>query len=232
MADYFDIFGTPIKFSEIKDFRIVQKEYIYRPIYREAEKSFANALLRKKYEFGGMQPYAAIFDESSHKSAIASYKAKNFKESIGKDLAEGALTTIGDKLNIKALRAKKYKCVNQAGRIFTTYMEDIPALLVRMDGKASDVQKNDELYTLLGEPIAPAINIVHALVIHADEEYIFYGNGIQIEDIGAEYERLKYEMNVYNESKIKEKTGSKFALPKIPKIALSLNKNNKENLEE
>lgn len=80
-------------------------------------------------------------------------------------------------------RSKKYWCQNQTGRIFQTYIEDIPALLVRNDGKFSDVHKNDELYPQLGEPIAPAINTMHALVIKADEDYIFYGNGIQVDNI-------------------------------------------------
>ena len=35
MMEYFDIFGTPIPLGEIKDFRIVQREYIYRPVYEE-----------------------------------------------------------------------------------------------------------------------------------------------------------------------------------------------------
>ena len=46
------------------------------------------------------------------------------------------------------LTSRKYVCVNQAGRKFTTYLEDIPALLMRQDGKASDIHKNDELYPL------------------------------------------------------------------------------------
>ena len=198
MNEYFEIYGTPIKLSSIKDFRIVQKEYIYRPAYTAAEKNFLNTLSGKKYVFWGMQPYAAIIDEKGYKSSVAEYKAKDFKESVGKDLVEGAVTVVADKFNIKALKYKKYVCVNQAGRTFTTYLEDVPALIMSSEGKASDVYKNDELYPLLGEPIAPAINIIHALLINTKEtSYIFYGNGIQVEDIGAEYERLKNTMVEY-----------------------------------
>ena len=176
MTDYFDICGTPIKYSEIKSFRLVQREYIYRPTYMETEKQ--SFLRNKKYNFFGMQPYAAIYDENEKHSALKEYKAKDFKESVGKDLIEGVITTIGDKWHIKAITSRKYICVNQAGRKFTTYLEDIPALLMRQDGKASDIHKNDELYTLLGEPIAPAINIVYALQITAKETYVFFGNDI------------------------------------------------------
>ena len=78
METFFEIYGTPIPVSTIKDFRIIQREFIYRPVYTEAEKSIINALTRKKYVFSKMQPYAAIIDEKGHKSSMSEYKAKNF----------------------------------------------------------------------------------------------------------------------------------------------------------
>jgi len=82
-----------------------------------------------------MQPYAAIIDEKGRKTSLSSYKATDFKESLGKDIIEDVRISIGDKFNVKAIRSKKYTCINQTGRIFTTYLEDIPALLGRKDGK-------------------------------------------------------------------------------------------------
>lgn len=220
MSDYFDIFGTLIKFEDIKKFRIVQREYIYRPAYAESEKSILNTLSGRKFVFCGMQPYAAIIDEKGNKSSLSSYKAKDFKESVGKDVFEDVRSAIGDKFNVKSIKSKKYTCVNQTGRIFTTYLEDIPAQLGRRDGKFSDVRKNDELYPLLGEPIAPAINIVPALTIIADEDYTFYGNGIQLQDVSQEYERLKYEYGAYLEARKDSKSqlslSDKFAKIKLP----------------
>lgn len=113
-------------------------------------------------------------------------------------MIEGVVTTIGDKFHIKAINSKKYVCINQAGRKFTTYLEDVPALIMRQDGKASDVYKNDELFPLLGEPIAPAINIILALQIIAKEKYVFFGNDIQLHDVESEYQRLKNEIDEYN----------------------------------
>ncbi len=224
MEGFFEIYGTPIKLSSIKDFRIIQQEYIYRPAYSAAERKLLNVISGKKYAFCGMQPYAAIVDEKGHKSSIAEYDAKNFKESVGKDLMEGAVSAIADKLNIKALKYKKYTCVNQAGRRFTTYLEDVPAVVMNSDGKISDVYKNDELYSILGEPIAPAINIVHALLINTKEsQYIFYGNGIQLDNVGLEYERLKNAMNELHENSLKNKpqkmlnTLGQLSLPKFKK---------------
>ena len=217
MERFFEIYGTPIPVSSIKDFRIVQKEYIYRPVYTAAEKNIMNALTGKKYVFFKMQPYAAIVDEKGHKSSVSEYEAKNFKESVGKDLIEGAVSAVADKFNIKTLKYKKYVCVNQARRTFTTYLEDIPALIMTAEGKFSDVHKNDELYPLLGEPIAPAINIVHALLINTKENnYIFYGNGIQLDDIGIEYERLKLTISEYQAQEKSEKGNKRIGtLPRI-----------------
>ena len=167
-----------------------------------------------------MQPYAAILDERGHSSALSEYKAKDFKESVGKDLLEGAASALGDRLNIKALKYKKYVCVNATGRVFSTYLEDIPAQVMNVDGKISDVYKNDEQYRALGEPIAPAVNIVPALSINTKEEkYIFYGNGIQVQDIQFEYERLKASINDYQTRSVLGKS-KKIELPHIslPKI--------------
>ncbi len=214
MEQYFEIYGTPIKMSSIKDFRIVQREYIYRPTYKSADKTILNTLAGKKYSFWGMQPYAAILDEKGYKSSLSEYKAKDFKESVGKDLVESAVAGIADKFNIKTLKYKKYVCVNQAGRTFTTYLDDVPALVMSADGKASDVHKDDAMYPLLGEPIAPAINIIHALLINTKEgTHIFYGNGVQLEDVGQEYERLKFALNEYRSS-------NKMGLPKKSIVAL------------
>lgn len=237
MNDCFEISGNHIKYADIKDFKIVQREYIYRPFYKETEGFSLKRTFGKKYEFAGMQPYAAICGESAYTSAVQTYEAKGLKDSIGKDVFEGVVTTIGDKFNIKALRAKKYNCINQAGRKFAIYLEDIPAVLVRRDGKVSDVQKNDELYHLLGEPIAPTINMIEALLIKAKEDYLFYGAGIHVDDAMAVYQRLGYEMSIYEESK---KGSRKIELPKFTMPMLKeknplmqiLNLNKKESAAE
>lgn len=225
MGETFEIFGTLIRYDAIKDFRIIQKEYIYRPTYRECPKSILGALGIKKFEFAGMQPYAAIIDEKNKKSGLSSFNAKTMKESLGKELFDDVRTTIGDKFNIKAIRAKKYTCVNQTGRIFSTYLDDIPALVGRLDGKFSDVMKNDDLYPLLGEPIAPAINIVPVLVIKANEEFVFYGNGIQLDNIEEQFQRLKYEMELYKEE-LKNSCIQKKIFSKMPSLNLPGKKQN------
>lgn len=203
MTEYFEIAGTRIRFAEIRDFRLVKREYIYRPMYRETDKFSLQNMTGKRYVFAGMQPYAAIYGENGRTSAVSEYHAKDFAESVGKDLFEGVLTTIGDAFNLKAFRAKKYACINQAGRRFTTYLDDIPTVVARRDGKISDVQKNDELYPLLGEPIAPTIQLVEALQIKAKEPFLFFGSGIDVENTGEEFQRLSRELDAYREAEKK-----------------------------
>lgn len=226
MAEYYEICGNRIPYSMIDSFHVEQKEYIYRPTYREKENSILKAFSKSKYEFFQMQPYAAILGEDEYKSALKEHKTRTFKQAIGKDLIEGTITTIGDKFNIKAFRSKKYKCCTQTGRVLNTYLEDIPAQIIRNDGRLIDVRKNDEFYSLLGESIMPSINIVHALVINADKEYTFYGSGIHIDNLEYEYERLKagydayqlLKLEIHDTSLIEEK--SKLSLPKIPRMGL------------
>lgn len=195
----FEIFGTLIPFSTIKKYRIIQREYIYRPVYREVQQKGFLFSKTTTYEFSEMVPYAAILSDEEYTLATKKASARTVKDSIVKDIAVGVISTVANKLNIKELKYKKYRCINVAGRIFECFMEEIPATIVRGDGKISEVNKNDELYHLLSESIAPAIYIVPALQITADEEYVFYGNGIQLPDVVAEYERLKQEIACYQD---------------------------------
>ena len=106
--EYFDIFGTPIPVGEIKDFRIVQREYIYRPVYEEytmVEKSFMKQKTVKKYRYVCMAPYASIVDESDRRW-LFSGKGDTLKENIGAEILNDIRETIGDKLKIKAIKGK------------------------------------------------------------------------------------------------------------------------------
>ena len=72
----------------------------------------------------------------------------------------------------------------------------------------------------------PVIQFVEVLLIVADRPYAFWGNGIQINDIHAEYDRLKREMeeykNRYNDRDQKQnQKASMIPEIKIPKIQMS-----------
>lgn len=199
---YFEIYGTQIPLSSIKNFRLVQKEYIYRPSYREVTQTFLGFATKSKYEFAEMIPYAAILDDDEYTLATKKARAITVKDSVIKDVAVGLISQAATRFNIKELKYKKYKCVNIAGRVFECFLEEVPAVIVRGDGKISEVHKHDELYSLLGESIAPAIYFVPAIQISADEDYTFYGNNIQFQDVVPEYNRLKIEMEQYRNSEL------------------------------
>ncbi len=222
MAEYFDICGTHIPMDSIKDFRTIEVEFIFRPVYHEAQKSIMSAFSGKKFEFVSMQPYAAIIGQQGHKSALGEYKAKDFKEALGKDLSGAVIYTIADKLKLKAFKHQKYQCLNLAGRAFTTYLDDVPTMLTWNDGRIAEVYKEDPLYASLGQSTTPGIQYVSALLIKANENYCFYGNGIQIADATYEYERLKQTIDEYHNQKSRKRIGGKdkLALPQLPKFHL------------
>ena len=222
MAEYFDICGTHIPIDSIKDFRIIEVEFIFRPTYHEVRKSMLSAFSGKKFEFESMQPFAAIIGQQGQKSALGEYKAKDFKEALGKDLSGAVIYTIADKLKLKAFKHQKYQCLNPAGRAFTTYLDDVPVKLTWNDGRSAEVYKEDPLYTSLGESTTPDVRSIPALLIKANENYCFYGGGVQIADAIYEYERLKLTMDEYKSRKIRKRVGGKekLALPQIPKFHL------------
>ena len=81
MTEYFDICGTRIAISAIKDFRTIKVEFIFRPVFRESKKLLMSAIAGKKYEFAYMEPYAAIIGQQGHKSELGEYKAKTDRKS-------------------------------------------------------------------------------------------------------------------------------------------------------
>lgn len=215
MTEYFDICGTRIAISAIKDFRTIQVEFIFRPVFRESKKLLMSAISGKKYEFAYMEPYAAIIGQQGHKSELGEYKAKIFKEALGKDISGAVIYTIADKLKLKAFKRQKYQCVNLAGRAFTAYLDDIPAKMLWADGRTAEVYKEDKLYAELNEITTPGVEYITALVIKTNDAFCFYGNGIQVADATYEFERLRREQEAFLDGKKQKKIGSseKKALP-------------------
>lgn len=222
MAEYFDICGTRIPISAIKDFRIIQVEFIFRPVFRESRKLLVSAFSGKKYDFSYMEPYAAIIGQQGHKSELGEYKVKTFKEALGKDISGAVIYTIADKLKLKAFKRSKYQCVNLAGRAFTAYLEDIPAKLLWDDGRTAEVYKEDELYAELNEITTPGIEYITALAIKANDTFCFYGNGIQLDDATYEFERLRLEQESFSKDRTQKKLASpdKPTLPRFPSLHL------------
>lgn len=223
MTEIFDICGTPIPISAIKDFRTIKVEFIFRPVFRESRKTMMSALSGKKYEFSHMEPFAAIIGEQGQKSELGEYKAKDFKEALGKDISGAVIYSIADALKLKAFKRQKYHCINLAGRAFSLYLEDVPAKMMWADGREAEVYKEDKLYTILNEITTPAVKYITALIVKANEVFCFYGDGVQITDARHEYERLKQEQTFYLNEKSQKRFGGKgkISLPPIPRFHLS-----------
>lgn len=211
MSEHFEICGTHIDISKIRDYHTTKVEFIFRPVFRESKNLLKLAVSGKKYEFDHMEPYAAIIGQQGHKSELGEYKAKTFQEALGKDITGAAIYTIADKLRLKAFKHQKYQCVNLAGRAFTAYLDDIPAKMLWDDGRIAEVCKEDKLYRVLNEITTPGIEYVETLIIKANDVFCFYGNGVQIADAAYEYERLRLEQNAFLSSK---KESKRIGLPR------------------
>ena len=90
------------------------------------------------------------------------------------------------------------------------------------DGRIAEVYKEDKLYTVLNEITTPGVEYISALIIKANEVFSFYGDGVQITDANAEFERLKQEQLEYTLEKGRKKLSvkEKITIPSIPKLHL------------
>ena len=208
MQTEFEICGNHIPYEKITDYNIVQREYIYRPSFKECAAGFRKK--STKYEFFCMLPYAMILekDDLNFKEATKNVGASTLGLSIAKDVAVGVLSIAGSKIN-----RKRFRCENIAGRCFTTFLGDIPAVLYTIDGRTIDVYRRDEMYAQLGQNIAPTIQFIPALrIVTKDSERFFFGNNIQLFDVQPAYARLRFEMESYKEAILKLEAEKKAAL--------------------
>lgn len=107
-----------------------------------------------------------------------------------------------------------------AGRSFTTYLDDVPVMLKWNDGRIAEVSKEDPLYSTLGECTTSGIQYIPALIIKANDNYCFYGNNVQVDDVSFEYERLKLELENFNKKKSNKfnEAAKKFNFAQLSKI--------------
>ena len=229
MIEYLEINHIPLKLSEIKDFRIVEKEMILRPVFKEVPKLFGS-----KYEFITMEPYGMIIDEKGNGAALSSFKPVELLDAAIKDvlrLPNAIVDTIGDKLNMKTLKYKEYKCRLQSGRIASLYLLDIPAKAISKDGRSFDIYKDTPEYKDLGDTITPSVQFIQTLQIvfnTKQDDLFFFGEGIQPINIIETYNTIKDALTAYreyNKRQIEENKSKGFlGLPqiKLPKISISI----------
>ncbi len=184
MENIIKIGNTYIKLSSIKEYHIVNREFIYRPMYKEiSEPGFFSAVT--KYEFIGMEPYAAIFYESEKNYYIGNEKVKNPKDIKKKNMFK------------KIIAEDEISCINVTGRIFYTNLNEIPVLIIKdhSEEESHNFRKN---HNFLKTPLKGKLESIPALYIKANHEYIFYGNGIHLEDVEKSYEDLHKQLITFN----------------------------------
>ena len=218
--DLFEIHGTHISISAITDFRLKEIEYIMRPVYYEKGQSKWGGFFRSQNKhtilFDRMDYYAAIIGEEKYKNAIDEAKTENLRDAVIKTAVLGITDIISNVMKKPSGQKIRYRLMNAAGRISERTLDEIPAVLWREDGKQSEVFPDDELYPLLGEPIAPTIVTVPALYIMTkDGKYVFFGEGIQVDNIEHEYNRLKLAIKVVREMRKKQEIEKKEESPNL-----------------
>ncbi len=235
MIEYFEINSTPIKLSEVRDFRVVQRDMVMRPVFREVDSSVAKFFTGKRFHFEAMEPYGVIIDGNGNDAATAKFKPLELVDSVVKDVmrpVNAVVDSIGDVLNIKTIKYIKYKIRLLSDRIEETYLADIPAQVLTKDHRLIDVYRNSPEHKELGEKTTSAIELVQALQIVFNDnkqEMYFYGVGFHPINVSAVYEQLKIAMYSYCESvkqleerKKQEASKGLFGIPSIrmPKIEL------------
>lgn len=232
MSQLIDLCGMPIQLDKIKDFRLVKRECLFYPAYQEMEEQTFSLFARfgaerkKKFKFVKMVPFGMLLSDKE-KPQNGGYEIKSFGEAavlnvlagVGKAV-ENVANLAADVLRIDTSGNKELRIRTQGGRLTSMKLRDIPAKVMFLSGKVSDVYKNDPIYELLGEPIAPTVAVVPTLVITIDKAtHVFLGGGIDLDDAEATYHQL---FEVYKQ--FKEESEKKKAPAALPKINLSLPK--------
>lgn len=186
MANSIRVGNTTIELGSIKEFRIVEREYIYRPIYKEIyEEGFFSNITR--YEYVGMEPYAARFYESEKNYFIGSENVKNPKDIQKKSLF---------KKNV--VDESKIGCINKLGRVFYTRLYEVPVLIIKHNDNKVESSKFRMEHISYQTPLIGKLEIVPALYIKANHEYIFYGKGIHLDDVEKSYEDIQNQLALFN----------------------------------
>lgn len=206
IPNVFYINGAQIPLNDIVYYQIVQREYVFRPAYKEKANVLKRVFSINKYEFSEMMPYAAIITESEFKSVnkrkllvgdltksaigiVNSVVSRINPGEIASNIAQGAVGGVLDKLG-SAVGFEKYYCVFPSGRTTTISLGSIPPLVTTADGKVFEPTKRELKYAMPNENTRAIISTVPALLIKTQVDYLFYGNGINLVDVNNAYMQL------------------------------------------
>lgn len=197
MGKFYYLCGKSIKVSEVKNFYLTNREYIYRPVYIFNGDTIKNRLMSKVYSFENMEPYAAIIGEQEQKSVLDSIKMSSIRGTLTSAAVKYATNVVSNHIDLGFMDnltgKKKLLGINRAGREVQIEIDKIPYLKKNLDGTTQEVPKNT-ISTQTRDLKTPIVQLVQSMVVEAGESYCFYGSGIDVEDIESEYNNFKIEI--------------------------------------
>ena len=220
MYQTINICGMQIPLSEIRDYKLIKKDFIFRPAYIEIPRLSLGWLVSPTpYKFDKMVPYALIITEAEYNSMVATNNTTNIRQaivsnipsgiigllakgSVVSDLASGVVSGVVNGVSNRVTAAKKkdlFYCLSVSGRPFVTKLKDVPAQLTYHNGGVSDIDKKDPIYYQLGRSVKASVSAVDVLVIITTAgPYSFYGNGLQLDDVRPAYSFLCQNIPLQN----------------------------------
>ena len=226
MIEYFEINSTPIKLSEVKECRVVQREMVMRPVFREIDSSMTKFFTGKNYRFEAMDPYGVIVGGTANEASTPQFRPLEMVDSVVKDVMRpfnAAVDTLGDVLNVKTIKHKKYRIRLLSDRIEDVYLLDIPAQVITKDNRIIDVYRSSPEYKELGEKTTSAVELVQAVQIlfnNKKKDMLFYGVGFHPINVIDMYAKLNMAITAYREEIQQQKADTPKGLLGIPNLKL------------
>lgn len=219
MYQTINICGMQIPLSEIRDYKLIKKDFIFRPAYIEIPRLSLGWLVSPTpYKFDKMVPYAQLITENEFKNIISNNNTPNIRQaivsnipsgiigllskgSVVSDLASGVVSGVVDSVSNKFSTSKKdvYYCLSLSGRPFTTKLKDVHPMLTYSNGSVTDVDKKDAIFRQLTGITKASVSTVDALlIVTTGGSYLFYGSGIQLDDVNPTYSFLCQNIPLQN----------------------------------
>ena len=234
MGRLVNLCGKAIQLEDVIGFSMDRKNYMFIPCFREVAelvttRSFfgkENTSTNVRYVFEKHIPYGVVLGDKETPWPGEAYAYKTAGEIIGLDLFKGVKKAAGDAAHLAARAMKINTSINQKYRILVDgrdlkecRYDELPAKLICRDGRKMDVYKDSEIYNLLGQDITPYEEPVPVLEVYVgkNKKYIFFGNGIDVDNVEEPYQALLTAYNyLHEDKKEKQKLASpKIALPKF-----------------
>ena len=219
MYQTINICGMQIPLSEIRDYKLIKKDFIFRPAYIEIPRLSLGWLVSPTpYKFDKMVPYAQLITENEYKNIISNNNTPNIRQAIVSnipsgiigllskgsavsDLASGVVSGVVDSVSNKFSTSKKdvYYCLSLSGRPFTTKLKDVHPMLTYSNGSVTDVDKKDAIFRQLTGITKASVSTVDVLlIVTTGGSYLFYGSGIQLDDVNPAYSFLCQNIPLQN----------------------------------